>query len=111
MLRYIANTIWALLFDKEADSLERYVNYRNHPITGTPITDYIIIDNNPIFKYHNRNDTFLTNFFAGIIKGILCYSGFDCDVKIMNEEQKDKLNQKAEFLVLFELDILDRDNS
>lgn len=111
ILRYITQTVWPLIFDTSLEPvLEKYVNYRTHPITGNYVSDYIIIDNDPIYKQHNRNDVFQSNFFAGLIKGILCYSGFDCDVKIM-DENKAQGKPKVEYVVLFSWDVMDRDGN
>jgi hypothetical protein len=103
--------MWPFIFEGTPEpSLEKYYGNRTHPGTGKEIADYVIIDVEPVYKDHNKKDTFLCHYFAGIIRGVLCYAGFDCDVKIFDEPKPNGKN-KVEYVVEFNMEVLDREGN
>ncbi|KAL0479348.1 hypothetical protein AKO1_007626 [Acrasis kona] len=101
MLQFISNTVWTMLFGKNASSLEqstdsinRYMIYENQPIE----CGFISIPK-------NLSGLQCSYFTAGIIKGILTASEFPADVKVFPSQNK----ESTVFIVDFDYDVIDRE--
>ena len=111
MMKFIAQNLWKFLFEKEADSLETFESdKRRHPHTKEVLTEYVIYDYDPVYLSYSHSNTALIYYYAGILKGIFNYCGFDCDVgaQVVKGGGKEKI--KCAYVIKFEYYVLDRDN-
>lgn len=85
-LRFTTTSVWRFLFGKVADSLERVKDKEN---------EYIIVDNSPLFTRYisvplDLADLNCNAIVGGIIRGVLCASGFPCHVDAHNAPHDDE---------------------
>ena len=102
MLQFIHNNVWKMLFNKQADGLQKS--------TDDP-DEYRIIENSPnVNKFiclQKGNSLNCASFYAGIIEGILNSADFRCKVSAFFYEV-DNLT-KTYYIIKFDNDIIARD--
>ncbi len=103
MLQFIHNNIWKMLFNKQADGLQKS--------TDDP-DEYRIIENTPcankFITLQKGNSLNCASFIAGIIEGILNSSDFRCKVSAFFYEIDGQI--KTYYIIKFDSDIISRDN-
>lgn len=80
MLKYIKDDLWEVLFGRSATGLEAFISDRVHSKTKQGIKEYVLYEYDPPYLLKYTKDNFLFKFFAAILKGFLCYAGFNCRV-------------------------------
>ena len=103
MLLFIHNNVWKMLFNKQADGLQKSTEDED---------EYRIIENSPltnkyIFSLKNSNSVNCAAFFAGIIEGILNSADFRCKVSAYFFKV-DGIN-KTFYIIKFDKDVIERD--
>lgn len=103
MLRFIHNNIWKMLFNKQADGLQKS--------TDDP-DEYRIIENMPIvnkFITLQKGSTLnCASFIAGIIEGILNSADFRCKASAFFYEIDGQT--KTYYIIKFDSEVIARDN-
>jgi hypothetical protein len=103
MLQFIHNNVWKMLFNKQADGLQKS--------TDDP-DEYRIIENSPItnkfITLQKGNSLNCASLFAGVIEGILNSADFRCKVAAFFFEVEGQT--KTYYIVKFDSDIIARDS-
>jgi len=103
MLQFIHNNVWKMLFNKQADGLQKS--------TDDP-DEYRIIENTPLINKFitlpKGNSLNCASFFAGIIEGILNSADFRSKVSAYFYEIEGIT--KTYYIVKFDKDVINRDN-
>jgi hypothetical protein len=103
MLQFIHNNVWKMLFNKQADGLQKSTDDSD---------EYRIIENSPItnkfITLQKGNSLNCASFFAGIIEGILNSSDFRCKVSAFFFEVEGQT--KTYYIIKFDSDVIARDN-
>lgn len=99
ILHFIHNNLWKMLFNKQADGIQRSTEnkYEYRILEKNPITNKYI----PTFKNFNAS-----SFISGIIEGFLNSAGFRCKVGVYYSD-KDK---NTYYIINFDEDIVDKDD-
>ncbi len=103
MLQFINNNVWKMLFNKQADGLQKSTD---------DAFEYRIIENSPIFnkfipisKLNNFN---CASFTAGIIEGLLNSADFRCKVSAAIIDIDGM--HKTYYIIKFDENVIERDN-
>lgn len=103
ILQFIHNNIWKMLFNKQADGLQKS--------TDDP-DEYRIIENSPLINKFitlpKGNSLNCASFFAGIIEGILNSADFRSKVSAYFYEVDGMT--KTYYIIKFDRDVINRDN-
>jgi hypothetical protein len=103
ILQFIHNNVWKMLFNKQADGLQKS--------TDDP-DEYRLIENTPLInKYVSLQKGSSLNcgsLFAGIIEGILNSADFRCKVSAFFYEIEGQT--KTYYIIKFDRDVITRDN-
>lgn len=103
MLQFIHNNVWKMLFNKQADGLQKSTEDSD---------EYRIIENAPLTnKYiflQKNNSLNCASFIAGIIEGILNSADFRCKVSAFFYEVEGIT--KTYYIIKFDKDVIERDN-
>jgi hypothetical protein len=103
MLQFVHNNVWKMLFNKQADGLQKS--------TDDP-DEYRIIENTPLINKFitlpKGNTLNCASFFAGIIEGILNSSDFRSKVSAYFYEIDGM--SKTYYIIKFDRDVINRDN-
>lgn len=103
MLQFINNNVWKMLFNKQADGLQKS--------TDDP-HEYRIIENFPIFNkfipLSKLNSFNCASFTAGIIEGFLNSADFRCKVSAALFEIDGMF--KTYYIIKFDENVIERDN-
>jgi hypothetical protein len=102
MLQFIHNQVWKMLFNKQADGLQKS--------TDDP-DEYRLIENTPIVNkficLQKGNSLNCASFIAGIIEGILNSSDFKSKVSAFFFEVDGQF--KTYYIIKFDSEIIARD--
>lgn len=103
MLQFINNNVWKMLFNKQADGLQKSTDDAH---------EYRIIENSPIFNkfvpLSKLNSFNCASFTAGIIEGFLNSADFRCKVSAALFEIDGMF--KTYYIIKFDETVIDRDN-
>jgi hypothetical protein len=103
MLQFIHNQVWKMLFNKQADGLQKS--------TDDP-DEYRLIENSPaVNKFiclQKGNSLNCASFTAGIVEGILNSADFRCKVSAFFFDV-DGVN-KTYYIIKFDAEVISRDN-
>lgn len=103
MLQFVHNNVWKMIFNKQADGLQKS--------TDDP-DEYRIIENTPLINKFitlpKGNTLNCGSFFAGIIEGILNSSDFRSKVSAYFYEIDGM--SKTYYIIKFDRDVINRDN-
>jgi hypothetical protein len=103
MLQFIHNQVWKMLFNKQADGLQKS--------TDDP-DEYRLIENSPVVNKFvclpKENNLNCASFIAGIIEGILNSSDFRSKVSAYFAEVEGI--SKTFYIIKFDAEIIARDN-
>jgi hypothetical protein len=103
MLQFIHNQIWKMLFNKQADGLQKS--------TDDP-DEFRLIENSPVVNkficLQKGNSLNCASFIAGIIEGILYSADFRCKVSAFFYEIEGQT--KTYYIIKFDTEVIARDN-
>ena len=107
MLQFIVSSCWKALFGKAADALERSTENEN---------EYMIHELEPLTNKFvsvppDLGQLDCAAYIAGIVRGILCSSGFVADVTAHTVEVPGGQRNKTVFLVKFEESVIQRERA
>ena len=108
MMNYIRYSLWPVLFDKTAGGIEIFTGSRKHKLTNADLKEYVIYDLDPVYNLRYANNTNVTRYLCGILKGFLTYAGFPCTVGLDVPQDKDK-RVKFDFIISFDESVLDNE--
>ena len=80
MLKYVKDDLWEVIFGRQATGLEAFIGDRKHSKTKQELKEYVLYDIDPVYLLRYTKDNFMFKYFAAILKGFLCYAGFECKV-------------------------------
>ena len=101
MLQFIFNNVWKILFDKQADGLQKSTDEED---------EYRIIENNPITNKYSPsglNQSNYASFLGGMIEGILNSADFRCKVNTFFYNVDNII--KTYYIIKFDHDVIERD--
>ncbi|TDH70359.1 hypothetical protein CCR75_009334 [Bremia lactucae] len=105
MLQFIVSTCWKALFGKAADALERSTENED---------EYMIHELEPLTNKFvsvppDLGQLDCAAYIAGIVRGILCSSGFGAEVTAHSVEVSSGQRAKTVFLVKFDENVIRRE--
>ncbi|KAL2053513.1 hypothetical protein ABVK25_006165 [Lepraria finkii] len=108
LLQFIAHPLWRHLFARSADSIES---------SSTNPHEYMIVDNEPFVNQYisvpkEMNQLNCAAFVAGIVEGVGCAVGLQCQVSAHNAGEGDAMwPGKTVFLIRFEEGVVQREGT
>ena len=69
------------------------------------LKEYVIVDQEPIYKLKFTNENHLAKFFGFVIQGFICYAGFPCVVSVEQFFEKNKY--RIEYIISFDEKVFD----
>lgn len=87
------------------------VKTRVFPDTSEPLSEYVIYDKSPRYlapiNEHTGNYA-QAYFYAGLIKGIMNYTGFECNTEVYFKTESDKIFVVV-YIISFSVEVLMRE--